>query len=166
MSFRETPRLDTGDHFPEMSLNSITGFPFELPSEFAGSWGIVLLYRGEWWPFCRQQLADFQKFADDFTKLDVRILAASVDSIEDASKIVKEEQLTFPVAHGLNAEKVASATGAFYEEDKKFIHATGYLFNREGTIIVASYSTGAIGRLTPQDCITLVTYLQAKQVKD
>lgn len=96
----------------------------------------------------------------------MRILAASVDSIEDATKIVKDNQLTFPVAYGLDAEEVSSATGAFYEEDKKFIHATGFLFNREGTIIVASYSSGAIGRLTPQDCITLITYLQAKQVKD
>lgn len=93
-------------------------------------------------------------------------MAASVDSIEDASKIVKDNQLTFPVAYGLDAKEVSSATGAFYEKDKEFIHATGFLFNREGTIIVASYSTGAIGRLNPQNCITLITYLQAKQVKD
>lgn len=98
--------------------------------------------------------------------MDVRILTASVDSIEAASKIVKDHQLTFPVAYGLEAEEAASLTGAFYEKDKEFIHATGFLFNREGTIIVASYSTGAIGRLNPQDCLTLITYLQSKQVKD
>jgi len=48
MSFTEKTRLDTGDPFPEVSLNSITGYAFELPNEFAGSWGIFLLYRGEW----------------------------------------------------------------------------------------------------------------------
>lgn len=80
--------------------------------------------------------------------------------------MVKENQLTFPVAYGLEAEKISRLTGAFYDEEKKFIHATGFLFNRDGTIIVASYSTGAIGRLDPQDCITLVTHLQAQQVKD
>jgi len=93
-------------------------------------------------------------------------LAASVDGIEDATKIVKDNQLTFPVAYGLDEKEVSSVTGAFYEEDKGFIHATGFLFNREGTIIVVSYSTGAIGRLNPQDCIALITYLQAEQVKD
>lgn len=93
-------------------------------------------------------------------------MAASVDSIEDAKRIVKDGQLTFPVAYGLDKEEVCSKTGAFYKEDKEFIHATGFLFNRKGTIIVASYSTGAIGRLNPQDCITLITYLQAKQVED
>jgi len=98
--------------------------------------------------------------------MDVRLLAASADCIEDATKTVKEQQLTFPVAYDLDAKEVSAATGAFYDEDKGFIHASGYLLNRQGTIIVASYSTGAIGRLTPQDCITLITYLQSKQVKD
>jgi len=98
--------------------------------------------------------------------LDVRLLAASADSIEDTTKTVKDHQLTFPVAYGLEAKEVSSVTGACYDDQKKFIHATGFLFNREGTIIVASYSTGAIGRLTPQDCISLITFLQTKQVKD
>ena len=48
MSFTGKPLLDTGDSFPEMSLNSITGYSFELPKVFAGSWAIVLFYRGEW----------------------------------------------------------------------------------------------------------------------
>ena len=48
MSFIEKNRLDTGDPFPEISFNSITGYNFKLPNDFAGSWGIVLLYRGEW----------------------------------------------------------------------------------------------------------------------
>jgi peroxiredoxin len=98
--------------------------------------------------------------------LGVRLLAASTDSIEDAAKTVKDHQLTFPVAYGLDAKEISSVTGAFYDEQDKFLHATGFLVNREGTIIVASFSTGAIGRLTPQDCIALVTHLQANQDKD
>jgi hypothetical protein len=93
-------------------------------------------------------------------------LAASADGIEDTTKTVKDNQLTFPVAYGLDAKEVSSVTGVFYDDQEKFIHATGFLFNREGTIIVASYSTGAIGRLTPLDCIAIITHLQAQQVKD
>ncbi len=48
MSFTEKKRLDTGDTFPEMSFKSISGYSFELPCEFTGSWGVVLLYRGGW----------------------------------------------------------------------------------------------------------------------
>lgn len=91
-------------------------------------------------------------------------MAASADSIEAATKIVKESQLTFPVAHSVDAKDMSTLTGAFYDEDKDIVHASGFLFNRNGTIIVASYSTGSIGRLTPQNCIALITHLQAQGV--
>jgi len=48
MPFTEKARLDTGDSFPEITFKSITGYAFELPKEFTGSWGVVLLYRGGW----------------------------------------------------------------------------------------------------------------------
>ena len=164
MTFTKQNRLDTGDSFPEITFNSITGYSFNMPKDFDGSWGIVLLYRGEWWPFCRQQLADFQEFADDFQKLDVRLMAASADSLEAATKVVRDYQLTFPVAHSVDAKEISSLTGSYYDENKDFVHASGFLFNRNGTIIVASYSTGSIGRLTPQNCIALITQLQAERV--
>ena len=96
----------------------------------------------------------------------MQILAASADSIEDATKMVKKNQLTFPVTYGVDAQEFSSKTGAFYDQEKNFAHAAGFLMNRNGTIIVASYSTGSIGRLTPQDCIALITHLQAEQVDD
>lgn len=98
--------------------------------------------------------------------MDTQLLAASADSLEDAAKTVKEKQLTFPVAYGLDAKEFSSKTGAFYDEEKEFSHATGFLLNRDGKIIVAAYSTGAIGRLTPQDCMGLITYLQAEQTEE
>lgn len=48
MTFLRKSQLNTGDKFPEMSMDSITGYSFDLPKEFTGSWGIVLLYRGDW----------------------------------------------------------------------------------------------------------------------
>ena len=98
-------------------------------------------------------------------KMDTQLLAASADNLEDATKTVKEKQLTFPVAHGLEAKDFSSKTGAYFDE-KGFVHATGFLINRDGKIIVASYSTGAIGRLTPQDCLGLITYLQTEQTEE
>ena len=44
----EGMRLDTGDLFPEISFKSITGYSFELPDAFKGSWCVLLIYRGGW----------------------------------------------------------------------------------------------------------------------
>jgi hypothetical protein len=40
--------LDTGDLFPEMSLQVLGGGEARVPGEYAGHWAIVLFYRGHW----------------------------------------------------------------------------------------------------------------------
>ncbi len=44
----EGKRLDTKDLFPDISFKSITGYSFELPDAFKGSWCVLLIYRGGW----------------------------------------------------------------------------------------------------------------------
>lgn len=105
-------------------------------------------------------MADFQKHLDAFEQLDTRLVAASVDSLEDAAKTMKDEGLTFPVAYGLDAEVTARLKGSYYQAKKNHLHATGFLLNPNGTVIVASYSSGAIGRLTAKDCLGLIRHLQ------
>jgi hypothetical protein len=48
MPFTKNKRLDTGDSFPEITFQSITGYTFDLPKEFTDAWSVVLLYRGDW----------------------------------------------------------------------------------------------------------------------
>ena len=48
-----TPRmtdtmLDGGDPFPPLELDKVGGGKVRLPEDLAGSWGVVLLYRGHW----------------------------------------------------------------------------------------------------------------------
>ena len=92
--------------------------------------------------------------------METEILAASVDSRQDAEKMVQAEGLSYPVAYGVDAEEVSQLTGAFYQAEKNFLHATGFLFNRKGTIKVAVYSTGPIGRFTAEDCLGLIKHFQ------
>ncbi len=75
---------------------------------------------------------------------------------------VNSLKLTYPVAFGLQAEEISHITGAFYKEEKGFLHATGFLLNRNGTVMVACYSSGAIGRLTAKDCLKLIDHLQSQ----
>lgn len=108
-------------------------------------------------------MADFQEKLGKFRKLEVEILAASVDSREAAESMVDANNLTFPLGYGLEAEAVSRLTGAFYEGEKKFLHATGFILNRKGTIMVAVYSSGPIGRLTAENCLGLIEHLQQSE---
>jgi hypothetical protein len=66
------------------------------------------------------------------------------------------------VAYGLAAREVSRVTGTFYDRDKKFLHATGFLIRPDNTIEVACYSSGPIGRLSPKDVLRLVKFYKGK----
>ena len=42
-----------------------------------------------------------------------------------------------------------------------FLQSTGFVLNPSGQVVVGVYSTGAIGRLMPDDVIDLIRYLRA-----
>jgi hypothetical protein len=60
------------------------------------------------------------------------------------------------------AEEIVRITGAYYDIDKKFIHATGFLVRPDNTIEVACYSSGPIGRFVAQDVLRLVRFYKSK----
>lgn len=100
-------------------------------------------------------MADFQTHCAEFQQRQVSLIAASVDGEADAQALVDELGLTFPVGYGLGYLDFAAKTGAFYEVRREIIHATGFLLKGDGTVAHAVYSTGPIGRLTPDDCLRM-----------
>ncbi|MBS3780351.1 MAG: redoxin domain-containing protein, partial [Desulfovermiculus sp.] len=114
--------------------------------------------------FCSQQLADFQQAMDDFRAENMGILAGSVDALPEAQKTVKELGLSFAVAHGLDLDTIGQSLGGFFESEKRFLQPSGFLIRPTGTIEVASYSSGPIGRLKAADVLALTRYY--KQNRD
>jgi len=88
-----------------------------------------------------------------------------VDPLEKAREIVEKNGVTYPVAYGMNAEDVSKLTGAYYDKDRKHLHATGFLVRPDNTIEVACYSTGPIGRFVAQDVLDLVKFYKSKMKK-
>ena len=87
-------------------------------------------------------------------------MAASTDPREKAAETVTEHSLTFPVAYGLPLKETAGLLGAFYEERRGILQATGFVVRPDCRIAVAQYSSGPIGRLVWQDVLGLVQFLK------
>ena len=155
--------LDANDVFPELNLQLVSGETLNLPGGTGEGYGVVLFYRGYWWPFCNQQLADFQSLIKEFESEQIAVIAGSVDPVEKARETVEKLGLTYPVWYGMDAEEVSRITGAYYDTNKKFIHATGFLIRPDNTIEVACYSTGPIGRFVPQDVLKLVKFYKSRE---
>ncbi|SDB08852.1 AhpC/TSA family protein [Desulfonatronum thiosulfatophilum] len=110
--------------------------------------------------FCRQQLADFQASFAAFQSEGISILAASVDSLDKANEIMEKAGVTYPVAYGLNTEEVSNTIGAYFEPEKKFLHAAGFIIAPDRKVSLGCYSNGAIGRLTAKDSLALIRYFK------
>lgn len=108
-------------------------------------------------------MADLQEHAQQFESEQIKVIAASVDPREKAREIVEKLGITYPLGFGLDAEQVSRVTGAFYDAEKKFLHATGFLLRPDHTIGVACYSTGPIGRFVAKDVLGLVKFYKSKK---
>jgi hypothetical protein len=71
--------------------------------------------------------------------------------------------LTFPVGHSADAAAIHEATGAFVNADPVHLQSTGFVLDPDGNVVVSVYSSGAIGRLVPDDVAGLVSYITSKQ---
>ena len=107
-------------------------------------------------------MADFQTWLPDLKQLGISVIAASVDTQDEARKTVDAHKLAFPVGHNLDYQDISRSTGAFIEHERKILHATGFVLKPDLNIQVASYSTGPIGRLTPNDVSSLVRPMLTK----
>ena len=85
-------------------------------------------------------------------------MAASTDPLEKARETVAEHALPFPVGYGLPLTETAATLGAFYDDRRGFLQATGFVVKPDRTIAVAQYSSGPIGRLVWQDVLGLVQF--------
>ena len=158
------PRLNPGDRFPQLTISTTSGSALTIPDAFAGEFGVVLFYRGAWCPYCNAQLRAFERAGQALAGAGIRVAALSVDDKETSTALVEKHKLTFPVGYGADAQAVAALTGAFVNPDPVYLQSTGFVLDPVGNVVVSVYSSGAIGRLVPDDVVGLVRYLREHPV--
>ncbi|MEU5565013.1 peroxiredoxin family protein [Micromonospora musae] len=155
--------LQPGEHFPALTLSLPGGESLRVPDALAGGFGVVLFYRGSWCPYCKAQLRAFQRSLGKLAELGVKVVAVSVDDEATTKQTIAEHGLEFPVGHSADPDAFAEATGAFVNDDPRYLQSTGFVLDPEGKVVVSVYSSGAIGRLVPEDVAGLVRYLREHQ---
>src|SRR3984957_9122116 len=156
--------LHPRDPFPALTVSLPGGRTLHLPDDLAGHFGVVVFYRGSWCPYCNAQLSGFQRALDGLAEMDVTVVALSVDDEATTQELIARHGLRFPVGYGADASAIADATGAFVNDDPLFLQSTGFVLDPGGRVVVSVYSSGAIGRLVPQDVVGLVRYLREQRL--
>jgi peroxiredoxin len=155
------PILHNGDAFPHITIKAVGGGTIGLPGDLVGSFGVVLLYRGSWCPYCNAQLAAFSRGYDMLQEIGIRVVALSVDDEATSCAFVEKHGIPFPVGHSADADQIGAAVGAYVNQSPKHFQTTGFILDPTGKVITAVYSSGAIGRLVPEDVAGFIRYVQS-----
>lgn len=156
------PRLNNGDAFPILTLDTVADGAVSVTHHMAGHYGVVLLYRGAWCPYCNAQLSAFARANEKLDEAGIRVIALSVDARADAAALVEKHRLNFPVGYSVDADRISELTGAYVNDSPRYLQSTGFVLNPAGKVITAVYSSGAIGRLVPDDVMGFVNYVKSQ----
>jgi len=149
-------RLANGTAFPELTMSSVGGGSLVLPEELAGSYGVILAYRGSWCSRCNAQLASFQQARAQLNETGIKLAAFSTDDEAHATEMADKHGLTFPIGFGVNVESMSTTLGSYVNEAHRSLESSNFLIRPDGAIELCVYSSGPIGRLTPEDVIDIV----------
>lgn len=152
--------LSPGDPFPTLDVQLVGGSSLTLPEALGGKYGVVLFNRGSWCPFCTGQLRQFQRLYERFTAADIEVLSLSVDNEATAAELVKKNKIDFLVGHSADAPRLAELTGAFVNTEPSYVQATGFVLDPAGRVVLSTYSSGAIGRLTAEDTLAFIEHIR------
>ena len=153
-------RLENGQAFPALQLPKVRGGTLSLPDDLSGGFGVVLVYRGAWCPYCKGQLTAFSRAKDSLDGVGINVAALSVDDEQTSDALVEKLRLSFPVAHSADAGQVAAQLGCYVNAEPRYLQSSGFVLAPDGTVVTAVYSSGAIGRLVPKDVVGMVKYLK------
>ena len=169
-------KLSAGDKFPSIFLKDIENKTVCIPEEVNTKYCVLLFFRGAWWPKCTLQLEGFRKYRVLFKRLDVSIIAASVDNLEDTKRLwngdcfpYHAKELGFTLCHGVSKE-ISDRLGAYYGGDlnhklradhKDYMQPAEFVIDaNSGEIIICSYSDGAFGRVNAGDVIGYLSKIE------
>jgi len=155
-----SPVLHNGDSFPGLTVPTVGGLPLSLPGDLAGSFGVVLFYRGSWCPYCVAQLSAFGRAEAALAELRIKVVALSADDEGAAATLAAKHKIAFPIGYGIDVEQIAAATGAYVNDQPLHLQSTGFVLDPAGKVLTAVYSSLAIGRLVADDVIGFVRYVR------
>ncbi len=95
----------------------------------------------------------------------MRVIALSSDPVDEAAKTVDKLGLGFSVLGGLDARAMSRAIGCYtgVHEGTPHVQPASFVLDHEGTIVLATYTSGKVGRLMAEDALILAKDIEKKR---
>ena len=105
-----------------------------------------------------RQLAAWEAQKAELEGLGCTIIAASVDSLEQAKETQEKAGATFDLAYGVTQEE-SETFGAWWNVDHHggYIQPSEFLLGRGGVVLGSMYATGPVGRMGADEAVRQIT---------
>lgn len=101
-------------------------------------------------------MAEWEQAKPELEALGATIIAASVDSLENAQEVAGKG-LTFPVAYGVTQAQ-SELIGSWWSEDRGgYIQPAEFLIGRGGVVLGSIYASGPVGRMGADEALRQIT---------
>tara|TARA_B100000902_G_scaffold353385_1_gene364788 strand:+ start:119 stop:352 length:234 start_codon:yes stop_codon:yes gene_type:complete len=74
------------------------------------------------------------------------------------------QDLEIPIAYGVTRDQ-GDAMGAWWEERRDFIQPSEFVLSQSGRVMFSTYSNSPVGRMDPEETLTLLKFLNAQRAK-
>lgn len=92
----------------------------------------------------------------------VSIIAGTVDTEQQTLDVSRD--WGFPVAYDMTRAD-GDAMGAWWEERRDHIQPSEFVITKSGRVMMSTYSNSPIGRMDPEEALTLIKFLNAQRAK-
>ena len=99
---------------------------------------------------------------EEFAEIGATVIAGTVDTQEQTSEVAAD--LSFPVAYGMTREQ-GDSVGAWWEERRDHIQPSEFVLTANGTVMMSAYSNSPVGRMDPDETLTLLQFLTARRAQ-
>lgn len=121
-------KLLPGVELPNIELPLLNGTSYQVGQK-KGAWELFVIYRGTHCPRCKTYLNKLQGLLSELAALNVSVIVASADSLEQVQADVREYQWSFPIAYQLCSAQIktlglwasAHSDGRVYAEPGLFV---------------------------------------------
>jgi peroxiredoxin len=155
--------IKVGDKIPEFALQAHDGTLHSLPSDKPV---VLVLFRGQWCPYCRWELTGLQTIQSSIADLGAVLIGISPDTPAETEELRKRLGLTFTILSDANLSVTDSfglrhvggrgSTG----QDTPF--PTTFLVQSDGTVLTKFENETYQERPSPKDVLAAVKQLMVR----
>jgi len=160
-----TNKLIPGQKVPELKVNLLDEKLWQLSEDAFQNMKLIVFYRGLHCPLCKAYIGELDKKINDFTQLDIDVIAISGDT-EEKAKMTKAKWGLKDITIGYNHQVESMrqwglyiSQGAFPSEPPLFNEPGIFLVKQDRTLFFAGVNNEPFARPPLDELISGIRYV-------